>query len=167
MMMRSKLLTMVFASMLFGLVSTAQAQTPAPDPAATGTWVLDTRASKTTNPMGMPKSGERTYAIADNAEKMNATVVLADGKEIKEDFVGMVPDGKDRPFHSTALGDGVTLAAKSSAPKHVDFVLKKGGKDIITGTRTISADGKVMTIATKGMTADGKPFEASMVWNKK
>jgi len=167
MMMRSKLLTMVFASMLFGLVSTAQAQTPAPDPAATGTWVLDTAKSKTTHPAGMPKSGERTYAIESNTEKMNATVVAADGKEMKESFSGMLPDGKERPFQSTALGDGVTLAATSSTPKLVNFVLKKDGKDIITGTRTMSADGKVMTFATKGMTPDGKPFEASMVYNKK
>jgi hypothetical protein len=164
MMMRSKLLTLAFVSVLFGLVSTAQAQAPT----SAGTWVLDTAASKTTNPMGMPKSGERTYTFEGKAEKMSATVVAADGKEYKEGFSGMEPDGKERPFQSTVLGDGVTIAAKpGSSPNTVDFVLKKDGKDVITGTRTLATDGKSMTIASKGTTADGKPFEASMVWNKK
>lgn len=164
MMMRSKLLTLAFVSVLFGLVSAAQAQAPT----SAGTWELDTAKSTTTNPMGLPKSGTRTYTFDGNMEKMNATVVAADGKEYKEGFAGMAPDGKERPFQSTVLGDGVTIAAKpGSSPNTVDFVLKKDGKDIITGTRTIAADGKSMTIASKGTTADGKPIESSMVWSKK
>ena len=43
---------------------------------------------------------------------------------------------------------------------------KKAGKLLYTTTITFSADGKVMTLTTKGTDADGKSIDAVRVYDK-
>jgi hypothetical protein len=48
-----------------------------------------------------------------------------------------------------------------------EFTQKRGGKVVITGTRSFSKDGKVMTIASKGIDANGKPTEDFAVYERR
>jgi hypothetical protein len=49
----------------------------------------------------------------------------------------------------------------------VEFTQKKAGKVVITGTRTISPDGKVMTITSKGTNALGQTIDNVEVFEKR
>jgi hypothetical protein len=42
-----------------------------------------------------------------------------------------------------------------------------GGKTVLSGTRVIAADGKTYTLSSKGTTADGKPIETVLAFDKK
>ena len=44
--------------------------------------------------------------------------------------------------------------------------MKKDGKVTATNVRTLSADGKVLTITSTGTTADGKPRKDVQVFTK-
>jgi hypothetical protein len=43
---------------------------------------------------------------------------------------------------------------------------KKDGKVVATNTRTLSADGKTLTIVSKGTTPDGKPRTDTQVFEQ-
>ena len=47
-----------------------------------------------------------------------------------------------------------------------DASAKQGGKVVFTDHRTVSSDGKTMTIARKGTNPEGKPFTATIVFDK-
>jgi len=159
-MIRRTVLTSAIAA--FGLSFLGQAAWAA-DPTIAGTWELNVAASKTTNPM--PQSGTRTYTVDGNTEKMSATVVTADGKTLQESFTAAI-DGKEHPYQSGTMGALMIVITKKDALTS-DFSLKKDGKDVTTGSRTIAPDGKTMTIAAKGTNAEGKPYESSMVYDRK
>ena len=48
-----------------------------------------------------------------------------------------------------------------------EFTQKRAGKVVITGTRTISPDGKVMTITSKGTNARGQTINDMEVFEKR
>ena len=74
-------------------------------------------------------------------------------------------DGKDRP--QTGNPDADTLSLKRVNAFTAEFPQNRIGKIVITGTRTISPDGKVMTITTKGTTARGQTINDVEVFEKR
>ena len=60
-----------------------------------------------------------------------------------------------------------TLSLKRIDPSTTEFTQKKGGKVVITGTRTTSKDGKMMTITTKGTNAKGQTVNDVEVFEKR
>src|SRR5262245_58215154 len=137
-MKRRAYLQMVMASALIGGISTARA---AEEPTIDGTWELNVEKSKTTGTM--PKSITRTYKTVPGGEELTGTIVAADGKSYPVEFK-MMQDGKDYPFKE--MGNELQLSGKKADPYTVNFALKKDGKELGTGTRVLSNDGKTMTI---------------------
>ena len=74
-------------------------------------------------------------------------------------------DGNDRPM--TGNPDSDTLSLKRIDAFSTEFMQKRAGKVVITGTRTISRDGKVMTITTKGTNAKGQTINNVEVFEKR
>jgi hypothetical protein len=74
-------------------------------------------------------------------------------------------DGKDRP--TTGLPDSDTLSLKQIDAFTTEYTRKRAGKVVLTGTRTISRDGKSMTITTKGTDAKGQTINDVAVFEKK
>jgi hypothetical protein len=68
-------------------------------------------------------------------------------------------DGKDYPWGGQAPGGADTVSLKRVG-KALEGDNKKGGKLIFKTTITFSSDGKVMTLTTKGVDANGKPFNS-------
>ena len=60
---------------------------------------------------------------------------------------------------------GYALAETNAST--VEFTQKKAGKVVITGTRTISPDGKVMTITSKGTNTLGQTIDDVEVFEKR
>ena len=146
----------------FGLASLFLGQSAhAADPTIAGSWELNVAASKSTDPM--PKSAVRKYEIIGNMEKLTGSVVTADGKTIPLGFTATL-DGKDSPSQNPGVD---TLVLTPVNALTVEFVTKLKGEVVYAGTRVLSADGMTMTLWTKGINPAGKPFESTMVFDRR
>ena len=74
-------------------------------------------------------------------------------------------DGKYRP--ETGYPNADELSVKRVNASSTEFTQKRAGKVVITGTRTISPDGKVMTITYKGTDASGQSINNVEVFEKR
>ena len=133
----------------------------AADPTVAGTWELNVAASKSTDPM--PKSAIRNYEIAGNTEKLTGTVHTADGRMVPLSFTATL-DGKDSPSQNPGVD---TLILTPVDALTVKFTTKLKGEVVYVGVRTLSADGQTMTLWTKGINPAGKPFESTMVFDRR
>jgi len=117
----------------------------APDPAV-GTWTLNLAKSKFgTSPAS--KSETRTYAQTAQGMSLKIDEVAADGSRISVQSTYKY-DGKDYPVAGSPDFD--TLSVTQVDARSIKYTVKKKGKVVGTGTRTISADGKVLTLSATG-----------------
>jgi len=149
---------LVIVVALFGTRSAAQGTDP-----IVGTWVLNVAKSKF-SPGPAPKSESRTYVAAGKDIKVTLAGVGADGTSTAGGWT-LAADGRDVPMTGNPNAD--TLSLKPIDAFKVQFALKKAGKVVITGTRTISSDGKVMTITNKGTNAKGQAVDDVLVFEKR
>ena len=63
--------------------------------------------------------------------------------------------------------DSDTLSLKRIDAFTTEFTEKRAGKVVTSGTRSISRDGKVMTISTKGTNAKGQAINDVQVFEKR
>jgi len=75
-------------------------------------------------------------------------------------------DGKDYPAAGTMPGGADSISIKKVDANHYEATLKKAGKEVGISKLEISKDGKVATLTSKGVTADGKPTHAVSVYDK-
>jgi hypothetical protein len=146
----------VFA--LSGIQSAAQATDP-----IVGTWELNVAKSKF-SPGPAPKSETRTYVMAGEDIKATSTGVDGTGTPTAGEWT-INYDGKDRPQTGNPNADSLSLKRVDAFT--AEFTQKKAGKVVITGTRTISKDGKVLTITTKGTNAKGQTIHDVEVFEKR
>jgi len=159
--MHSLLRATVFAALmvtLSGIHSFSQTTDP-----IVGTWVLNVAKSKYA-PGPAPKSETRTYVVAGQDIKATSKGIGSDGNSTTAEWT-VNYDGKDRP--QVGNPDADTLSLKRIDPSTTEFTQKKGGRVVITGTRTISKDGKTMTITTKGTNAKGQTINDVEVFDKR
>jgi hypothetical protein len=147
---------LVFA--LVGIELVAQSTDP-----VVGTWELNVAKSKFSPGPG-PKSETRTYVVAGQEIKATAKGVDGTGKPSTGEWT-VVYDGKDRPM--TGNPDADMLSVKQTDAYTTEFTQKRAGKVVMTGTRAISRDGKVMTITTKGTNAKGQTVSDVEVFEKR
>ena len=128
---------------------------------AIGTWKLNT--AKSTGNVPMPKSEIRTYAASPDGVAVTWKRVGADGKEstVKTTFKY---DGKDYPV--TGSPDFDAISAKRVDANTIESTQKRMGKDVGTTKRTVSADGKTLTVDSKLITAKGDQSNTSMIYDR-
>jgi hypothetical protein len=131
--------------------------------ALVGTWELNVAKSKFSPGPG-PKSETRTYVLAGPDIKATARGVDSTGKPTTAEWT-VNYDGKDRP--QTGNPDADLLSLRRVDAFTIEFTQKRAGKVVITGTRTISKEGKVMTITTKGTNARGQTVNDVEVFEKR
>lgn len=150
------LMLALVAPILFSLSAEAS------DPIA-GTWSLNLEKSKF-NPGPLPKSKTRVYEVTGLQEKMIATTIDAAGKESVQKFTAN-RDGKDYPFEGWAIADTVSFTPVDTFTAH--YTMKKAGVVVVTGTRAVSKDGKIMTFPVKFTTPTGVVVDNLEVFDKK
>lgn len=160
--MRSFLRTLCFGIVLAVAGNSVVMAAGAADPIV-GTWQLNVAKSKF-NPGPALKSQTRVYTESAQGISMKVTLVAADGKASAQESTFKY-DGKDYPFSGSADWDSLSLTRKDA--NTVVSTQKKAGKAIGTTVRTISKDGKVMTLANKGTGANGKPFDNTLIFDRK
>jgi hypothetical protein len=156
----SKPTLFLFVGIVVALVSGTSAQAPK---GLEGTWKLNVAKSKF-SPGPPPKSMTVTYSAAGaNGTKIVVDVTPATG-EAQHWEMTVTYDGKESPITGNPTAD--TVSAKPSKGLTSESVFKKGGKVTATNHRSLSADGKTLTVTSKGVTADGKPRNDVQVLEK-
>ncbi len=133
-----------------------------PDPVV-GSWTLNVAKSKF-NPGPALKSQTRVYTHGADGTILKVTGVAADGSQISQQST-FKTDGKDYPFSGAPNFDSISLKQVDAHTVH--STQKRKGKDVGTTTRTVSADGKMLTLASKGTDAKGVAYDDVMVFDKK
>jgi hypothetical protein len=140
------------------LASVAIAQT---DPAV-GTWKLNTAKSKY-DPGPVPKSNTISITAAPNGIHVVAKGEDAAGKPTGIDYTATF-DGKDAAVKGAPAYDAVSL--KRIDANTTEQIRKKEGKTVQTMTRKVSADGKTMTVTTRGKDESGRTINTVAVYDK-
>ena len=159
--MRTFLKTLLVGTVLaIGGVAVALADS-AMDPVV-GTWKLDL-AKSSFNPGPAAKSQTRAYVATADGIDMMYTGVAADGSAVNGKS-SYKYDGKD--YSITGSADYDTLSLKRIDANTVESTQKKAGKAVGKTTRTVSSDGKVLTLKSKGTDAKGKAYDNVMVFDR-
>lgn len=158
---RTRAISCVLAGTLVAVAfaSTAFAQLPK---GMAGTWKLNA-AKSTFSPGPAPKSMTIVYTPAGDMLTIAVDVEPATGAAQKWAMTAAY-DGKDHPV--TGNPDADTISMKRINETTGESTFKKGGKVMAVNTRVLSADGKTLTITTKGTTSDGKPRHDVAVYDK-
>lgn len=156
--MKTLLGTLVFGALLALCSFAIAADTP---DSVIGTWKLNTE--KSTGNVPMPKSETRTYAASPGGVALNWTRTGADGKEssVKTTFKY---DGKDYPVKGSSDFDA--LSAKRIDANTIESKQKLKGKNVGSTTRTVSTDGKTLTLVSKLTTEKGAEANTTMVYDR-
>ena len=127
-----------------------------------GTWKLNTAKSKYTG-IPAPKDVTVTYTPEGAGWKYNATGTGADGQPIDYSFV-YAKDNEDMKFTGYPYADSISLKGGNSSSSTAAF--KREGKTVGTAKRTVSKDGKTMTIVANLTLPDGKKGSYTSVYDK-
>jgi hypothetical protein len=126
-----------------------------------GTWHLNVAKSKfRTSPP--PKSAIAKVTTSKDGEiSVQLSIVNADGKNGEFQYTASY-DGKDYPMSGSKVFDAISL---KRIDDHTDEVIyKQKGKVIRTSKRTVSNDGKTLTITDES--PDGKSASVASVWDR-
>jgi hypothetical protein len=156
----SKRALVVLAGIVVVFVAGTNAQAPKE---LEGTWKLNAAKSKF-SPGPPPKTMSVTYsAVGTDGMKIVVDATPATGPAQHWEMTAHY-DGKDYPVKGNPNAD--TISAKLIDKLTGESTFKKGGKITATNTRTITGDGKTLTITSKGVTEDGKPRNDVQVFEK-
>jgi hypothetical protein len=157
-----KLFLCAVIAMISAAATAPMASAAESDPVV-GTWQLN--ASKSTFSAGPAvKDQTRKYSQAGDKITLEMKTTGADGKEVTTHTTYQL-NGKDFPV--TGTPDYDSLAAKKIDANTAEFVMKKGGKEVGTTSRTVSKDGKTLTTKSKITTASGEKTASVMVFDRK
>ena len=153
-------LALATGTMVLTLVSGAAAQAPK---GLDGTWKLNAAKSKF-SPGPAPKAMTVVYST-EGADGMKIVVDVTPAEGAAQHWE-MTPhyDGKEYPVTGNPNADMVT--AKKIDDRTGESTFKKNGKVTAVNSRKLSADGKTLTITSKGTTVDGKPRHDVQVFEK-
>jgi uncharacterized protein YcnI len=127
-----------------------------------GTWKLNAAASKYSPGPG-PRSEVVTYQPAGQGVKYDVTRVDAAGANVALQGTLMY-DGKDYPATGSPDWDAAMTHRVNTTT--TETVRKRAGKHVQTVTRAISADGKKLTLTTKGTDARGRTINDVQVYDR-
>lgn len=154
MMMRSYALPLVLLSALLPL--------QAADPVL-GTWKLNL-AKSNYKPGPSPKSQIRTYTAEANGVNTAVTTIDASGKSSTAKFLAHY-DGKDYPITGSSTTSADELMYHKIDDRVAEVVLKHGDMIVANSVRSISVDGKTMTITYKGTDERGIRVDNTSVYD--
>jgi hypothetical protein len=143
------------------LIATLQAQAPK---GLEGTWKLNA-AKSSFSPGPAPKAMTVTYSmVGTDGMKIVVDVTPGDGMAAQHWEMTAHYDGKDHPITGNPNAD--TVSVKRIDDRTGESTFKKDGKVTATNRRTLSADGKTLTITSTGTMPDGKPRKDMQVFEK-
>lgn len=158
--MARRFLIFVFGFLFPLTLSVAHAASPN-DPVL-GTWKLNADKSKFT-PGPAWRSQIRAYQATPAGVSVVWTGVDANGGQVQVSYIYKY-DGRDYPMTGSASYE--TLNAVRIGTRTVRSEEKRNGKTVGIAMRTVSPDGKVLTITDEGTNRKGSAFSQVLVFNK-
>jgi hypothetical protein len=156
----SRFLAIIFGSILWLGLSVANSAPP--DDAVLGTWKLNVEKSKFKPGPGW-QSQIREYQATPTGVSVTWTGVGAKGEKVQVSYTYKY-DGRDYPMTGSASYD--TLNAVRVDALTVKSEEKRNGKAAGVAVRTVSPDGKILTITDEGTNRKGKPFSQVLVFDR-
>jgi hypothetical protein len=151
----------IIAKLAIGLAITATGMFAADS--AIGTWKYNPAKSKTTSSNPLVSQTDVREATPDGGLKVTRTGQFKDGSSATASYTFKY-DGKEYPVTG---GPFDTLSVKRIDANNASWQIKKTGtKFNVKGRTVVSADGKTMTMTSKGTDTDGKPVEQTLVFDK-
>jgi hypothetical protein len=143
------------------LLAAYQSQASAAEDRILGTWVLNLAKSKF-RPGPPPKSQKRIYEAHRDGVKTTIITVYADGRSTSIEYAANY-DGVEYPV--TGAPDSDAIALKRIDANTAESTLGHGGKVMAIARRVVSEDGKTLTITYRGMW-DGEQSNNVAVYDK-
>ena len=128
-----------------------------------GTWTMDAAKSKF-DPGPASKSSTAVFAAAGTGVKVTVDGVSSTGEKSHWEYTAEY-DGKDVKITGNNP-DADMIAMTRVSPRVTQSVYKKGGKATLTNRRTVSADGKTLTVTQTGTNAQGQKVNNTLVYTK-
>jgi hypothetical protein len=145
--------SLVIAATFIGLAAGGAAFAQTRDPLM-GTWKLN-RAKSSFNPGPAPVSRTMKFEPAGDGVRHHTETFVNNGSGTDEGVhitqYTAAFDGKDNAIQGSALD---TVSLKRLNPRSIERTGKVAGAAIETQTWNVSADGKVLTVTTKGSNDD-------------
>jgi hypothetical protein len=155
---------MTFGTVLTLVVSVMSLSAQERDPRI-GTWKLNVAKSEY-DPGPLPQSLTRTFEDRGGGVTL-LTIEVINAQGNPNFFqVAYKLDGKDYPQATIGAQTVSTISQKLVDADTVEMIVKTGGKVTLTGTQTVSKDGKTMTYRAKGTDAQGRPTSWVAVYEK-
>jgi hypothetical protein len=149
-------------SLFLGLASLLLA---ADDPFV-GTWKLNLEKSKF--PPSPPGRNVKEETLTIEMSSGDGTVTMKgtreDGSTILVKYSTPLTGGP--VTYDSPLPAGLTVTSKRPNQRTVEMVTMREGKEVSTQRNTVSADGKTLKAASKGLNAQGQTVESEAVWEK-
>jgi len=157
---RSRFLILVFGSLL-GLALTV-AHSTSPDDPVLGNWKLNVEKSKFVPGPGW-RSQIRVYQSTPAGVLVTWTGLDAKGEKMQVSYTYNY-DGRDYPMAGSGSYD--TLNAVRVDALTVKSEEKRSGKTVGIAMRTVSPDGKILTITDEGTNRKGQAFSQVLVFDR-
>jgi len=157
---KSRFLIFVFGS-VFGLALSV-AHSSSPDDPVLGTWKLNVEKSKFVPGPGW-QSQIRVYQTTAAGVLVTWTGLDAKGEKMQVSYTYKY-DGRDYPMAGSGSYD--TLNAVRVDALTVKSEEKRSGKTVGIAMRTVSPDGKVLTITDEGTNRKGQAFSQVLVFDR-
>lgn len=157
----SKRLLAIIVGFIVGL-SLSSAHAASADDPVLGTWRLNVAKSQFTPGPGW-QSQVRTYQATPEGVAVTWTGVDAKGEKMQVSYA-YAYDGNDYPMLGSASYD--TLTAVRIDAWTVRSEEKRDGKTVAVAVRTVSRDGKMLTITDKGTNRKGQAFAQLLVFDR-
>lgn len=152
---------MIAVSLALCLAGALAGLAHAADFTSSGSWKLNEAKSKFTP--GSPKSTMVVYESSGDSVKVTIDGTGTDGNPSHTEWTGKF-DGKDYPV--TGDSHQTTRSYTKVNANTLKFKVKSGDKVVLSGTIVIAPDGMSRTVSASGMSADGKKFRYTAVYDK-
>ena len=126
---------------------------------AVGAWTLN--HAKSTFSGAVPYRRVTKFEVVGDAIKETTYTMSTDKRSVLVEYTARF-DGNDYPISNSIL---TTVSLKRVDDQTVERTGKIGGQVVETETRTVSDNGKVLTVATKG-NRDGAEYSSVQVYDR-
>lgn len=128
-----------------------------------GKWELNVAKSKF-DPGPPIKSQSRTYSTSGDMQTVAISGVNATAESMSSQTSYRL-DGKDYPVKGSPEIDAISMTKVDNTTAR--GTTKRAGKVVSNISRTVSDDGKTLTVTVKGMNPAGQPFNNTLVFDRK
>jgi hypothetical protein len=135
-------------------------------PPRTGRWELDLQKS-TFNPGPGPRQQTRVDRQTPTGLEATVTGITGTGMEINYRYAPSF-GGSDVPIMGTGVpSGGDSIAVRLIDERTIESILRRAGMVVLTRTEVVSADGRMLTITSRGVDPSGAAASNVTVYNRR